>query len=245
MGIFGDLVTIVVLGMGAYLVYKSDILKELNLGGGSVRAPTTSTSAPRASTPASTTGLSTASEIANTETMTVPSGFGGVVITIPNEGHHAAGSSDCLTAKNCGFLPTKLVAPAGISVVWISDDAGHDHTIAVTGGQTTGAIKTDMASAAMILPTAGTFTYKSTKYPKQTGTITISGGKASGTQTAGAVFVPAGEIAAYTSIITGLGMKVTSSAAAGKVAIIVYTSSENASATAAKIAAVTKKTPWT
>ena len=213
---------------------------------GGAAAPTAPAAGGAAAVPADAAGLTTAAQVVSTQTMTIPASFGGAVIEIPNEGHHGASSSDCLTKENCEMLPWKLVGPAGLKVAWISDDAGHDHTIEVTGGPgSTGVIKTDMASNVLTFATPGTFAYKDKAFAGG-GTITITAGKAAGTGTAGAVFCPAGEEATYTELIKGLGMTVASTAPSGsKVAVIVYTSTSDPAATAAKMSAITKKTPWT
>lgn len=234
--------------IGALLMYKQDPSFFEKIFGGAVAptAPVAPTTAPAA--PVSAAGLTPAAQVVSTQTMTIPSSFGGAVIEIPNEGHHGGSSADCLSKENCEMLPWKLIGPSGLKVAWISDDAGHDHTIEVTGGSTpsaTGVIKTDMASSVLTFATPGTFQYKDKGWAGG-GTITITAEKATGTGTAGAVYCPVGEEAAYTAIIKGLGMEVASTAPSGsKVSVIVYTSTSDPASTAAKISAVTKKTPWT
>jgi plastocyanin len=237
-----------VVAIGALLMYKQDpsfFEKIFKTGGGAVATappvvpPTTIPGAP-----VSSAGLTPAAQVVATETLTIPSSFGGAVIEIPNEGHHGPGTKDCLSKENCVMLPSTLIAPSGIKICWISDDAGHDHTIAVDGGEKTAVIKTDTASNALTFATPGSFTYKDVGWAGG-GKLTITADKAAGTGTAGAVYCPVGEEAAYTAIIKGLGMEVASTAPSGaKVSVIVYTSTSDPASTAAKISAVTKKTPW-
>lgn len=176
---------------------------------------------------------------------------GGLVIWIPNEAHEPPGEERLAPERNGAFLPEKAIIGTGCEVVWISDDATHDHTIEITGMSSTGSFATDAYSEPVVFTTAGSFATQSTEYSDQVGSIEVTATAAVPGVTAGAVFAPNEDLAAITSTLTGAGLEVLSSTtfpasggAEGETACIVYMGPGTATEVAEKLTAVTKATPY-
>jgi len=194
--------------------------------------------------------LTSASELMSSGTLTCPPDTAGLIILIPNEAHEAPGSKRMApNTKNGAFLPEKAVIPAGCSVVWVSDDAGHSHTIVVDRAGSTRSINTDAFSEPMRFTQPGTFNYSSKAYAKQgqTGSITVTAGRGAGSGTGrivGAVFVPSSNQAKYKADLQSAGLQVLSTAPAGKEICMVYQGTGNVIDVATKVTVVTKATPY-
>jgi len=212
-------ILLVLLAVGYFITRKSAIV-------GAV-APTT---------PAASTGITTAEQLMSTETLNIGTA-GGLVIWIPNEAHEPLDKR--LSAKNGVFLPMKATIPTGCQVAWVSDDASHSHTVTVTGMGETKAIEADQSTEAITFTKPGTFSYKTNLTP-ESGTITVTSAKAVPGKVVGAFFAPAGKTA-----VAGAGITVLSTAAFGKDACSVYSATGTAAAVATTMTTVTKVTPYT
>jgi len=72
-----------------------------------------------------------ATNVFNTHTLTLPKNVKNLIITIPDEAHHAPNAVPPKRYINQTYLPQNAVVTPGTTVVWFSSDAGHDHVINV------------------------------------------------------------------------------------------------------------------
>ena len=72
-----------------------------------------------------------AQHLFNTGTIVLPNSVKNLIITIPDEAHHAPNAEPLKRYINQTFLPQNAVINPGTTVVWFSSDAGHDHVINV------------------------------------------------------------------------------------------------------------------
>jgi hypothetical protein len=65
----------------------------------------------------------------NTRTMVLPSNIKNLVVTIPDEAHHAPNAVPPKRFINQTYLPQNSVVNSGTTVVWFSSDVAHNHVI--------------------------------------------------------------------------------------------------------------------
>jgi plastocyanin len=148
--------------------------------------------------------------------MALPSAVKGVIITIPNEGHHAASEQLAFSSKNPYYLPANLVVPSGTSIAFVHGDVGHEHVGIVsdsargTVAWETPAVGHPGGSDVKVLP-AGTYDVTSEENPVMQGTITVSNDAVSaGNLVVGGLFVPTTSLGKYKSDFANAGFNVLS-----------------------------------
>ena len=133
--------------------------------------PTTECPCPPTTPP--TTGnenIPSAQSVYDTGTMALPSTVKGVIISIPDEGHHPISDEVTISLKNPSYLPTNLVVPTGTSITFVHGDPGHVHeaTVADSNSGTvawqTTAVKHPGGSDVKVLP-AGNYDVTDEEYP--------------------------------------------------------------------------------
>lgn len=245
----GDLVIIVLIAGGMYFLLSSGRLQSAVIAPAPV-APV----APRSTVPTAA-GTTSAAQSISSGTLDIGNA-GGMVIIIPNEGHHGPDDSQTQFPGNAVFVPEKAIVPTGCSIVFLSDDEGHSHVIDVVGMGATKSLNVNGASAPMTFSRPGTFAYSSNKYASvgQRGTITVSAKSAVANKVAGAIWVPQADVARFKQAMSTAGCTVTSEANASRKSsgqsvtshtLLVYTAVGTAAAVASKLAVVTKMTPYT
>ena len=199
----------------------------------------------------STGGLTTAAQLMSTGIMNVPTTANGLVIWIPNEGHHAKGGST-MAPQNYAFLPQTVNIPLNTQVAWVSDDEGHVYGVKVTGMSTTKSVGPNQFTAPMVFNKAGTFPTVSTAEAVQKGTIKVSTTPATGNMTVGACFVPTAMLEKAKQLMAGFKIESThnftqkaSGQSVSAHTCIVYSSPQPVASVAAKMVTVTKMTPYT
>src|SRR5215212_1866808 len=79
-----------------------------------------------------------------------------------------------VTIKKDGFAPTKVTIATGDSITWKNTDTV-DRQVVATGGQFASPVLKPTGSWTRRFDTAGTFKYRDTFKPAQTGTIVVTG----------------------------------------------------------------------
>lgn len=70
-----------------------------------------------------------ATSLFNTRTLVLPKNIKNLIITIPDEAHHAPNAVPPKRYINQTFLPQNAVINLGTTIVWFSSDADHNHII--------------------------------------------------------------------------------------------------------------------
>lgn len=185
---------------------------------------------------------------------------GGVVILIPNEGHHGPeGSSQYNQTqfpKHGVFAPRNTIIPAGAEVVFLSDDPGHSHVINAGAAGRTSSLGENAVSAPIRFNTPGNYPIESIKYASlgQKGTIRVTANRAVPGRVVGAFWVPQSDAQRFIAAMSTAGCQVLSQANASKDAdnqsvhdhtLLIYQANGTASAVAQKLTTLTKMTPYT
>lgn len=161
-------------------------------------------------------GVPSAQSVYETGTMALPSAVKGVIIAIPNEGHHPISEELAFSQKNPSYLPTNIVVPSGTSIAFVHGDVGHEHVETVANSnrgtvawQTT-AVEHPGGSDVKVLP-AGTYDVTDEEYAEMKGTITVSNDViSSGNLVVGGLFVPTASLEKYKSSFANAGFNVLS-----------------------------------
>jgi plastocyanin len=148
--------------------------------------------------------------------MALPPAVKGVIITIPNEGHHPASEGLAFSSKNPHYLPANLVVPSGTSIAFVHGDVGHEHVGTVSDSKSgtvawrTTAVGHPGGSDVKVLP-AGTYDVTDEEYPDMKGTITVSNDVISaGNLVVGGLFVPTPSLEKYKTNFANAGFSVLS-----------------------------------
>lgn len=170
-----------------------------------------------------------AENIFKTKTMTLGNNIKGLVILIPDEGHHGEGEDDESRFLNQHFVPDNVVVNTGTTVVWFNGDVGHEHTIDVKdqGDNSvfnTGEITDLQPSKPFIATSPGVFNYEAEGDPGVTMTGSIAVGNiqhpiissslnntyanTSNSDTVGVIMVPTQDIDSYIQQLTSAGITV-------------------------------------
>ncbi|MGE0691423.1 MAG: hypothetical protein AB7O87_12630 [Candidatus Nitrosocosmicus sp.] len=171
-----------------------------------------------------------AENIFNTKTMTLGNNIKGLVILIPDEGHHGEGEDDEARFLNQHFVPDNVVVNTGTTVVWFNGDVGHEHTIDVKDQRgnsvfNTGEITDLQSSKPFITASPGIYNYEAQGDPGVTMTGSIAVGNiqypvisssspdnansnTSKSDTVGLIMVPTQDIANYIQQINSAGITV-------------------------------------
>jgi len=160
--------------------------------------------------------IPSAQSVYETGTMALPSSVKGVIIAIPDEGHHPISDEVTISLKNPSYLPTNLEVSAGTSIAFVHGDPNHVHKETVTDAnrgnvawQTT-AVKHPGGSDVKVLP-AGAYDVADEEYPDMKGKITVSNNVASaGNLVVGGLFVPTPSLEKYKSDFAKAGFNVLS-----------------------------------
>ena len=162
-------------------------------------------------------GVPSAQSVYGTGTMALPSSVKGVIIAIPDEGHHPLADQKTISLKNPSYLPSNVIAPSGASIAFVHGDPGHVHVETVTDANSgtvawqTTAVEHPGGSDVKALP-AGKYVVTDKKYPDMKGTITVSNNvKSTGDLVVGGLFVPTPSLEKYKSDFSNSGFNVLSS----------------------------------
>ena len=161
--------------------------------------------------------IPSAQSVYETGTMALPSTVGGVIISIPDEGHHPLSDQKTISLKNPSYVPSNLIVPSGTSIAYVHGDPNHVHVGTVTDSSSgtvawqTTPVEHPGASDVKVLP-AGKYDVKDEKYPDMKGTITVSSNaKSAGNLVVGGLFVPTPSLEKIKSDFANAGFNVLSS----------------------------------
>ena len=162
-------------------------------------------------------GIPSAQSVYETGTMALPSTVSGVIISIPDEGHHPLADQKTISLKNPSYVPSNLIVPSGASVAYVHGDPNHVHVGTVTDSSSgtvawkTTPVEHPGGSDVKALP-AGKYVVTDEKYPDMKGTITVSSNvKSAGNLVVGGLFVPTPSLAKIKSDLANAGINVLSS----------------------------------
>jgi hypothetical protein len=162
-------------------------------------------------------GVPSAQSVYETGTMALPSTVSGVIISIPDEGHHPLSDQKTISLKNPSYVPSNLIIPSGASIAYVHGDPNHVHVGTVKDANSgtvawqTTAVEHPGGSDVKALP-AGKYVVTDEKYPDMKGTITVSNNvKSTGNLVVGGLFVPTPSLEKYKSDFSNAGFNVLSS----------------------------------
>jgi plastocyanin len=75
-----------------------------------------------------------ASSIYDAHEFSAGDGVRNLFILIPNEAHHGPGEADEARYLDQSFVPESVTINPGTNVVWFNGDVGHEHNLAISGG---------------------------------------------------------------------------------------------------------------
>jgi len=162
-------------------------------------------------------GVPSAQSVYETGTMALPSTVSGVIVSIPDEGHHPISDQKTISLKNPSYLPSNVIVPSGASIAFVHGDPQHVHVGTVTDANSgtvawqTTPVEHPGGSDVKALP-AGKYVVTDEEYPDMKGTITVSDNvKSAGNLVVGGLFVPTPSLEKYKTDFTNAGFSVLSS----------------------------------
>jgi hypothetical protein len=105
-----------------------------------------------------------ASNVYETQSMSLPNNIKNLIILIPNEAHESMNTGDSTSEQrhiNQPYVPWDATVPKGTTIVWFNGDVDHDHKVTLTRQDSL----SDGSSSSNLYFDSGTFAYNTATQP--------------------------------------------------------------------------------